>query len=94
VLEILRLAVQYGYLHESSIGNKEGTGRTKLFVMSRRLAPYFSLDPTGFAGYKFVTNTVIREAMSRPRSFVDSLSKNLNTVFEDPPQLSLFEDKD
>ena len=28
--EILDLAVQYGYLHRSSIGNKEGTGRNKL----------------------------------------------------------------
>ena len=94
VLEIFGLGVQYGYFHESSIGNKEGTGRTKLFVLNRRLAPFFSLDPTGFAGYKFVTNAVIRDALVKPRGFIDNLSKNLSRVFEDPPQLSLFEGKE
>jgi hypothetical protein len=93
VVEIFALGVQYGYFHESSIG-KEGTGRTKLFVLSRRLAPFFSLDPTGFAGYKFVTNAVIRDAMVRPRGFVDNLGKNFGKVFEDPPQMTLFEGKE
>jgi hypothetical protein len=91
VLGALDLGVQYGYFHESSIGNKEGTGRTKLFVLSRRLAPFFSLDPTGFAGYKFVTSAALREAIARPKAFVERISKNVNQVFEDPPQLSLFE---
>ncbi|MGO9269007.1 MAG: hypothetical protein ACLQOO_01900 [Terriglobia bacterium] len=91
VLDVFRLGVQYAYFHESSIGNKEGTGRTKLFILSRRLAPFFSLDPTGFAGYKFITNERIREAMARPKAFVDKVSKNPDEVFEDPPQLSLFE---
>lgn len=94
VLDVLNLGVQYGYFHESSIGNKEGTGRTRLFVLSRRLAPFFSLDPTGFAGYKFITNDVLREAISRPKAFVEKLSKNVDKVFEDPPQLRLFGGKD
>lgn len=94
ILDVFRLGLQYGYFHESSIGNKEGTGRTKMFVLSRRLAPFFSLDPTGFSGYKFVTSATIREAMARPKAFVDELSKNIATVFEDPPQLSLFEVKE
>jgi hypothetical protein len=91
LLDVLGLGVQYGYFHESSIGNKEGTGRTKLFVLSRRLAPFFGLDPTGFAGYKFVTSAVLREAMLRPNAFVDKLKKSTEPLLEDPPQLLLFE---
>ena len=46
VLAVLKLGVQCGYFHQASIGNKEGTGRTRMFVLSRRLAPFFMLDPT------------------------------------------------
>src|SRR5205085_1193425 len=35
VLQVFKLGVQYGYFHESSIGNKEGTGRARLFILSR-----------------------------------------------------------
>jgi len=89
VLHVLKLGVQYGYLHEASIGNKEGTGRTRMFVLSRRLAPFFMLDPTGFAGYKFVTNSAIKEAILRPKAFINSISNG--ELLEDPPQMSLFE---
>ena len=89
VLMVLKLGVQYGYLHEASIGNKEGTGRTRMFVLSRRLAPFFMLDPTGFAGYKFVTNAAIKEAILRPKAFIANISKG--DLLEDPPQLDLFD---
>ncbi len=92
VLAVFKLGVRLGYFHESSIGNKEGTGRTRLYILSRRLAPVFTLDPTSFAGYKFMTTAAIREAMERPKSFlrkvrggdVDSLMQNA--------QLPLFEE--
>jgi len=89
VLDVLKLGVQYGYLHEASIGNKEGTGRTRMFVLSRRLAPFFILDPTGFAGYKFVTNAAIKEAILRPKAFIATISKG--ELLEDPAQLRLFD---
>lgn len=89
VLGVFKLGVQYGYIHESSIGNKEGTGRTRMFVLSRRLTPFFMLDPTGFAGYKFVTNAAIKEAILKPKAFIASISKG--ELLEDPPQLRLFE---
>lgn len=92
VLSVFRLGVQYGYFHEGSIGNKEGTGRTRLFILSRRLAPLFLLDPTSFAGYKFVTSKVIREAMQRPQTFLRQIqSGNMDSVLEDP-QMALFDD--
>lgn len=89
VLDVLKLGVQNGYLHEASIGNKEGTGRTRMFVLSRRLAPFFMLDPTGFAGYKFVTNAAIKEAILKPKAFITNISKG--ELLEDPPQLHLFD---
>jgi len=63
IKEILDLGVQYGYLHEATIGNKKGTGRTLLYILSRRLAPQFTLDPTSFAGYLFVTNEALLAAL-------------------------------
>jgi len=87
VLAVFRLGVQCGYFHEASIGNKEGSGRTRMFVLSRRLAPFFNLDPTGFAGYKFVTNNAIREAILRPKAFVANIENG--KLLEDP-QIALF----
>ncbi len=90
ILDVFRLGVRYGYFHESSIGNKEGTGRTRLYVLSRRLAPFFTLDPTSFAGYKFVTNDVLKEAMMKPNTFLGKVRRSgADSVFESP-QLTLF----
>ena len=61
--EVLKLGVQEGYFHESTIGTKEGVGRTRLYIMTRRLAPYYKLDPTSFAGYLFVTCEAIKKAL-------------------------------
>ena len=49
--EILDLAVEWGYLYRSSIGRKEGIGRNTLYIFNRRLAPYFKLDPSGYAAH-------------------------------------------
>ena len=63
VVRVFELGVQCGYFHRSSIGNKDGTGRTKLYVLTRRLAPFFRLDPSSFAGYLWVGSELLREAM-------------------------------
>lgn len=70
VERVLRLGVQEGYLHKTSIGTKSGHGRTARYVLSRRLAPYFSLDPTSFSGYFFVTNDNLRRAMSNAKALL------------------------
>jgi hypothetical protein len=94
VLDVFKLGVRYGYFHESTIGNKEGTGRTRLFILSRRLAPVFTLDPTSFAGYKFATNNILREAMQKPKTFVGKIRrKGVEAVFESP-QLGLFQQEE
>lgn len=64
--EVLRLGVRYGYLFQGIIGRKEGAGRAPLYVLSRRLAPLFNLDPIGFSAYKFMTNERISFLMNDP----------------------------
>jgi hypothetical protein len=94
--EVLALGKQYGYFHESTIGNKDGTGRTRLYILSRRLAPYFNLDPTSFAGYLFMRSSLLEEAMKNPVAFVRSMEKRINKPSIDDDaleerQLALFE---
>lgn len=92
VLEVLNLGVKYGYFHQSSIGNKEGTGRVPLYIMSRRLAPAFKLDPTSFAGYKFVRNSAVLEAIHRPKALLNRVKiKGFDAVMESGSQGNLFE---
>jgi hypothetical protein len=91
VKKALRLGIQLGYFHISSIGNKQGTGRTALYVLNRRLAPAFNLDPTSFAGYLFVTNNAILEGIrNRDRILSKIKSEGLESVFEDK-QLRFFD---
>ncbi len=94
--EILRMGVEYGYFQESTIGNKQGTGRTKLYILNRLLSPHFKLDPTSFAGYKFLKSEVLKESLSNPQGFVakirDNLAKSTNPdMAEEIFQLSLFD---
>lgn len=93
ILEVLRLGIRYGYFHESAIGRKDGLGRTRLYILSRRLAPYFLLDPNGFAGYKFVTSEAIKEALYSPDAFTTRIkTRGYQTVFENPQQNLFSED--
>ncbi|HEY3295382.1 MAG TPA: hypothetical protein VGL38_08080 [bacterium] len=93
VEKILRLGRDLGYFHVSSIGNKMGTGRTRLYVLTRQLAPHFRLDPTSFAGYLFVTNERMEEAMSNPNAVLRKAKENPDILL-DTQQLALFEGED
>lgn len=85
VMRILKLAVRHGYLYEATIGSKDGHGRTRRFVLTRRLAPVFKLDPTGFAGYLFVTTTLLQSAMQNPARTVREFEQGrLGRVVDDP----------
>ena len=91
LVDLFKLGIQYGYFHQSTIGKKDGTGRTPLYVLTRRLAPHFNLDPTGFAGYLFVTNSRIKEAISNPDSYLRKVKeRGIDKEFEER-QLALFE---
>lgn len=91
VLEVFELGVRCGYFHRSSIGNKDGTGRTRLYVLTRRLAPYFKLDPSSFAGYLWVTNEVLREAMENSEAVLRKIKKRGVSEYFNADQLTLFD---
>ncbi len=76
VFRVIKFGIQLGYIYENSIGTKEGMGRTRLYVLSRRTAPFFKLDPMGFSGYKFVTNDFLRNAIERPRTVLNQIKSH------------------
>jgi len=93
VKKIFELGVRYGYFQESTIGKKDSLtgGRTRLYILNRRLAPLFMLDPTSFAGYLFVTNAYIESLISQPETMLRRLQKGIDDQIE-PAQLPLFEE--
>ena len=91
VIDVFELGVRYGYFHRSSIGNKDGTGRTRLFVLTRRLAPHFNLDPSSFAGYLWVTNNLLREGMANPDKILRRIKKYGLQGYCETAQLPLFD---
>ncbi|MCL2311141.1 MAG: hypothetical protein FWC41_01440 [Firmicutes bacterium] len=62
ITSVLKMGVRLNYLYETTIGNKKGNGRTWLYILNRRLAPSFILDPSGFQGYLFMTNEDLHHA--------------------------------
>lgn len=91
--EILDLAMHYGYLHQSSIGNKQGTGRSRLYILSRTLAPFFKLDPTGFKGYKFMNSDMLKLSLINPTKFILETTKSFSSD-DEGIQNTLFDNLD
>ena len=81
--KILDLGVSTGYLQKSMIGNKEGTGRARLYILNRALSPFFGLDPSSFAGYKFMNSAILEVALTNKKQFLNSFKKKLNLSEED-----------
>lgn len=91
VLDVFELGVRYGYFHRSSIGNKDGTGRTRLYVLTRRLAPHFNLDPSRFSGYLWLTSELLLQGMQNPDRILRRIkTEGLESVAESVQQ-PLFE---
>lgn len=90
VLRILDIGIQLGYFHRSTIGRKESgsIGRTRLYVLNRRLAPIWNLDPNGFAGYLFVKNQVLIDSITSPFRTIRNTQVEENN---DYVQLTLFD---
>ncbi len=68
--EVLDRGIQWGYLQRSTIAAKTGVGRVPQYILSRRLAPYFKLDASGYAGYLPVTAEALEQACYDTRRFV------------------------
>lgn len=89
VEKVIRLGVENGYFYESYVGSKDGRSRTRRYVLTRRIAPYFKLDPTGFSGYLFVTNELLHLAIDDDiKAIAYFRSNRLNETPND--QTSLF----
>ncbi len=81
VSAVLKFGVQNSMFTRTSIGRKEGFGRTDRYILTRRVAPYFNLDPNGFSAYKFLQNSVLRSMMLDP----DTYRKNLRSQGSQEP---------
>lgn len=86
--EVFGLGVRLGFLHESYIGNKKGNGRTILYILNRCFAPIFTLAPSGFQGYLFMTNGDLMKAIHSGKCLrvIDDVSSD-----DDLGQLSVFD---
>lgn len=92
---VLKLGIRLGYFQQSTIGKKNAIfgGRTKLYIMSRRLAPIWTLDPNGFAGYLFVKNALLEEALVNPDAMNKRIHKHQDECNTEYIQLSFFDDE-
>ncbi len=61
--QLLRWAIEEGYLMKGFISRKEGTGRRVLYVLTRRIAPAFYLDVSSYAGYLSLRSETVRALM-------------------------------
>ena len=59
LLGLLDLAVREGYLARGFISKKDGTGRRYLYVLTRRVAPAFSLEVSAYRGHWSVEPHVV-----------------------------------
>lgn len=76
MLELLDLAIREGYLARSFISKKEGVGRRYLYVLTRRIAPAFSLDVSAYSAYMSLKPNVI-EIMASGKAKRDWNDKDL-----------------
>ncbi len=79
---ILKLGVEYGLIYESKIGRKNSSGRTELYILTRLLAPHFTLDPNGFSGYQTLTTQWIKEALVNPNHKLKKKTQEYNNSLE------------
>lgn len=92
IKEILKLGEIYGYFYKDSIGRKDGRGRTALYVLTRRLAPAFSLDPIGFSGYLTITNKDLEGITENPNAYIQRWRRTgINDSSETANQLSFLD---
>lgn len=73
--KVLRFGVRNSMFTRTTIGRKEGFGRTHRYILTRRVAPYFTLDPNGFTAYQFLTNSALERMMHDPDGFRRELRK-------------------
>ena len=90
---VLQLAEQNDYLQKSFYSGKNRKSVEEWYLLSRRLAPFFKLDPTALKGRVAFSSYDIQVAMNDPDKFVkekmDKLRKN--QLDKNNVQLELFD---
>lgn len=91
--KVLQYAEQYDYLQKSFYSGKNGKVTENWYLLSRRLAPVFKIDPTALKGRVSFSVYDIQLAMRNPGEFVkrkiDKLNKSMQN--KESYQISLFD---
>lgn len=91
---VLKLGCEYGYFYTDVRGSRDGLSVEKKYVLTRRLAPIFSLDPIGFSGDKSLKSSLLYELCQNPKILTSRLREEGASVIvkDEPVQTSLLED--
>lgn len=87
--EVLELGQRMQFFRKSTYSSKEGGGSEDWYIMNRRLAPEFKIDPTGFQGRLRLTPDKLEVACDDPGEFVrrvlgeDEYQEPLDTFFQE-----------
>ncbi|WP_323170912.1 hypothetical protein [Natrialba sp. PRR66] len=87
--KVLEIGQRIRYFNVSTYSTKEGGGRSDWYILNRRLAPMFKLDPTGFEGRITLTPELLELGCQDPREFVrrrldiDQEQESLRTFMEE-----------
>lgn len=68
--KVLELGQRIRYFEVKTYSKKGGGGREDWYILNRRLAPMFKLDPTGFEGRMTLTPDLLRIGCNDPDEFV------------------------
>lgn len=81
--EVLELGRRMQYFRKGTYSSKEGGGREDWYILNRRLAPQFKIDPTGFQGRLRLRPEQLKLGWENPDEFVRQI------LDEDDSQQSL-----
>ncbi|WP_148708190.1 hypothetical protein [Haloferax sp. Atlit-12N] len=70
VKSVLELGRAMQYFQKDTYSSKDGGGREDWYILNRRLAPQFKIDPTGFQGRIRLTQRQLEEGCNDPQEFV------------------------
>lgn len=68
--KVLEIGKRLRYFKRKTYSTKEGGGREDWYILNRRLAPMFKLDPTGFQGRISLTPDLLEIACEDPDEFI------------------------
>ncbi|TCB78434.1 hypothetical protein [Acinetobacter sp. ANC 4173] len=88
---ILKLGIEHGYFYTDVRGSRDGLGTEVKYVLTRRLAAAFNLDPIGFSGDKSLSANKLLELCVNPKTYTSKLRKIGIDALEENGQISFFE---